>query len=329
MRRWTDLNLGSPILTRNESPTPQVGAPSYQHSSAQQLPEHQALVAIVETGSFSEAARALGVTKSCVSKQISRLEERLGVRLLQRTTRNVHLTEVGERFYQRCVHILDQIQGAEEGASHMHAVPSGRLRLAAPATFAQHVLTPLICQFLQTWPAISADLVFTTDGLDIVGDGLDLAIQFGDLPDSTLVARRLMTTRNVLCASPQYLAQHGAPTHPRELERHRCLVVRSQEPGAAWRLVADGVEHLFRPSQGPVTCNHAAGLLLAAQAGLGLTMLPDYLAETALDDKTLVPVLEAWTRLETPVWLVYPHPDLSAKTRCFIDFLVSRLELES
>jgi len=313
-------------LNLHEPPSPTPGL-SFRTPGAQQLPEHQALVAVVETGSFSEAARLLGVTKSCVSKQVGRLEERLGVRLLQRTTRRIHLTEVGERFYRSCVHILDAIQSAEVLAAEMHTSPRGTLRLASPVMFGQRFVGPAVCEFLRQHPQVNADLIYRDDAVDLVGEGMDLCIQVGELPDSSLLARRLMTSRNLVCASPAYLDRRGVPHTVAELEGHVCLVSSPTSTACEWRFHNSESEQVIK-LEARVNCNHLSGVLATTLSGLGLAMLPDYAVEEHLASGELVAVLGAWTRHETPVWLLYPHSDVSAKTRSFIDFLVDRIELE-
>jgi DNA-binding transcriptional LysR family regulator len=167
MPTWTDTHLGGAAFTHSaeEHPSRLV----HHFPSSQQLPEHQALVAVIETGSFSEAARSLGVTKSCISKQIGRLEERLGVRLLQRTTRSIHPTEAGEGFYQRCLRILAELNAAEEMAAQLHNSPIGTLRISAPVMFGHRFLDPIVYAFLKLHPRLGADLVYTNTDVDIVG----------------------------------------------------------------------------------------------------------------------------------------------------------------
>lgn len=295
-------------------------------ATSNQLPEHQAFVAVVHTSSFSEAARVLGVTKSCISKQIGRLEERLGVRLLQRSTRSLHLTEAGDAFHQRCLHILRELHAAEEMAAQLHNTPTGTLRLAAPAMFGGRFIAPITYDFLKQHPQLNVELTYTNEGVDIVGCGFDLSIHIGDLPDSTLVARRLCATRSYVCAHPRLLQEHGTPLHPRDLRNLPCLDAAAADPCLAWRFSGpDGELRLKLDAR--VGCNHLDALLEACRQGLGFAMLPDYIAQELLQRGELHAVLTSWTAAETPVWLVYPHTDLSAKARLFIDFLVARLEL--
>lgn len=278
---------------------------------------------VVERKSFSAAARCLGLTTSAVSKQVSRLEASLGTRLLNRTTRSLSLTEAGATFYGRCVRILAEISAAEEAVGQLRERPRGTLRVSAPMSFGQLHVAPAIPEFLARYPEIRIDMTLDDRFVDLVEEGFDLAIRIARLPDSTLVARKLASSRRVVCGSPSYLSQHGVPEHPRDLAGHNCLLYSYQRENE-WRFRGPRGEAKVTVL-GSFRANNGDVLRAAALAGLGLVLLPTFIVGTDLRAGTLRAVLTSYAVSEEAVYAVYPHArHLSPKIRAFVDFLAKR-----
>ncbi|MCA9562176.1 MAG: LysR family transcriptional regulator [Myxococcales bacterium] len=182
----------------------------------------EVFVEVVESGSFSKAAKRMNLSKSAVSKQVKRLEDRLSVQLLNRTTRRIHLTEVGREFYERCVSILSEAERAELAIGRFQDVPRGTLRINAPVSFGTTYLAPAIAEFLETYPDLVVDLTLNDHLVDIVKEGFDVVIRISQLSDSSMIARRLASSQAFTCATPEYLDKHGRPHHPNDLRSHRC-----------------------------------------------------------------------------------------------------------
>jgi DNA-binding transcriptional LysR family regulator len=276
-------------------------------------------VKVVEHGGFTAAARDLGVPKSTVSRQVARLEDRLGVRLLERTTRALRTTEVGQAYYERCTRILAEVVEAEGAVTEAQAEPRGRLRISAPLTFGYLFLGEVIAAFLQSHPQVRIDISLTDRRVDLIDEGFDLAIRIGQLDDSTLVARRLGWAAAVVAASPEYLSRFGRPQVPEELRQHRCL--HYEYRGFGWRFGGVSV-----PVDGPLVSNNGDLLRAAAVAGLGIIITPRFIIADELRDGRLVSILEEHLGAEgAGIWAIYPaNRHLSAKVRSFVDFAVAR-----
>lgn len=285
----------------------------------------QAFVAVVEAGSFTAAAERLDTAKSAVSRRVAALEERLGAQLLRRTTRRSFLTETGRSFYERGARILADLDEAESAVQHEHGELSGTLRVALPLSFGVRHMCKPIAAFSLRHPRIRFDLDLNDRRIDLIEEGIDLAVRIGHLEDSSLIARKLFDARSVVCASPRYLKTRGAPRSPQELADHDCLVYSNlAEPGRwAW---TDGkgkrhgvdVRSVMRASSGDFLAN-------AAAHGLGLVIQPAFLASESIRRGQLVPVLEEYTWPTSPAHAVYPATrHLSHRVRAFIDFLVER-----
>lgn len=281
---------------------------------------------VVEEGSFSSAARALKLTPSAVSKQIGRLEDRLGVRLLNRTTRQLSATEEGDAFYQRCVRILTDMEEAELAVSQRHSAPRGTLRVNCGVAFGKHQISPLIAEFLERYPEVSVEMTQTDALADLVEEGQDIAIRFGKLQDSSMVARQLTISRRAICCSPEYLKRHGEPKHPSELAAHNCLSFSTAIHLNEWVFrLADGAEFPFR-AQGNFTANNGETIHEMVQSGLGIARLAEFLVGPDVREGRLVRILEPYYRdIEVPINAVYPtRRHLSPKVRAFVDFLVEK-----
>jgi DNA-binding transcriptional LysR family regulator len=282
----------------------------------------------VEEGSFSAAARALKLTPSAVSKQVSRLEDRLGARLLNRTTRSLSLTEEGRAFQARCVQILAEIEEAETAVTELHAAPRGTLRVAAAVAFFSHQVMPLLPEFLARYPEVHFDLVMTDREVDMVDERIDVAIRFGRPRELTLIARELAVSRRVICASPAYLAQHGTPATPADLARHNCLTLSTRPEFNVWEFGERPEDHMR--VTGNVELNQADALYDACLAGIGLARVAGYLVEEDIAAGRLVPVLTEQLKESSTLYVVYPHRrHLSPKVRAFVDFLVGKFSSAS
>jgi len=280
-------------------------------------------VAVVDAGGFSAAAR-LGRSKSAVSKQVSRLEDRLGARLLNRTTRRLALTEVGRAFYERGVRILAEVEEAERAVADLHAEPRGTLRINAPMSFGIGHVAPALPAFLARHPELSVDLVLNDRLVDVIDEGFDLAIRITRLRDSSLIARRLAGFRRVVCAAPAYWKRRGRPAHPEDLAGHDCLIYTYLANPGEWPF--DGPDgRLTLQVTGRLFANNGDALRQAALEGLGVMMIPAFIVGDDLAAGRLEAVLEDWEEHDLGIWAVYPHSrHLSAKVRAFVDFLAER-----
>jgi DNA-binding transcriptional LysR family regulator len=259
-----------------------------------------------------------------VSKHVSRLESRLGVRLLNRTTRSVGLTEAGAAYRDRMKELLQDFDETEQSVAKLSTEPRGTLRIMAPTSFGSFHLARAIADFRILYPEVDADLVLTDRPADLVEEGLDLAIRVGELEDSNLVARKLAETRVVVCGAPQYLQAHGRPGHPDELRDHNCLVYTGRQLGSEWPFRIDGEVRLDRVT-GHVRSNIGDALRIAAIQGAGLVQMPTYMVGLDIAAGRLEPVLEAFEPPPRPVFATYLYRRyLSAKVRTFVNFLSER-----
>ncbi|MGM0413276.1 MAG: LysR family transcriptional regulator [Pseudomonadota bacterium] len=287
------------------------------------LEEMATFVRVVEAGSLTGAARRLEVAKSAVSRRLAELEGRLGVQLLRRTTRTLHLTDAGRAFYQRCVRILADVDEAELAVSDVHGRLAGQLRVAAPLSFGIAHLQPAVDAFMAEHPDVRFDLDLDDRQVDLMAENFDLGIRIAPLADSSLVARRLATVDHVVCASPDYLARHGAPQTPAELADHDCLTYANAPASDTWSCIdAQGREQRVAV-RSRLRANNGDLLREVALAGRGIVFQPRFIVHRALAAGTLVPVLTDcdWSRVDA--WALYPQTrHLSARVRAFVDFLV-------
>ncbi|KRB61937.1 transcriptional regulator [Rhizobium sp. Root708] len=277
---------------------------------------------VVERRSFTLAAEDTGLPRSTVTDAVKQLEARLGVRLLQRTTRHVSPTLDGEAYYQRCLSILADIEDAE--GAFAGAKPKGILRVDVHGTLARHFVLPSLPSFLATYPDIEFYMSEGDRLVDLVREGIDCVLRVGVPQDSDMVARRVAMLEEVTLASPAYLERHGMPEHPDKLDGHRMVGFRSTATGGVLPLeflVAGNIRNVTLPAT--ITVNAAESFISAARLGLGLIQVPRYHAEKDLADGTLVHVLPDFPLTETPVSLLYPrNRQLSPRVRVFIDWLV-------
>ncbi|MDB5598953.1 MAG: hypothetical protein JWN71_997 [Xanthobacteraceae bacterium] len=280
---------------------------------------------VIDAGTLSGAARMLGVSTSAVSATLTRLEKKLNARLVNRSTRRLSLTPEGAEFYARCKQITQDLQTAEENVGRAVSIPSGRLCVAMPSGLSRIWIVPRIASFVRSYPAVSLEIVCTNYVPYTIDDGLDVAVQIGELQSSSLGMRRLAVSRYVVCASPAYLAEHGVPRAPDDLARHRCMTYRRPRDGRLWdwRFKQDGVDRRMA-MKGILTANSAEALVEAAVTGIGIIQVADYYAHTMLQAGKLVEILQDYQADGHIISAVYPsqHRD-TPKTRAFLDFLVS------
>ena len=282
---------------------------------------------VVETKSFTGAAEQLGLPKSTVSRKLAQLEERLGVRLVQRTTRKLALTDIGEAYYARCARIVADIAAAEQVVTDMQATPRGRVRITAPIDLATQYLGSMISEFLAAHPDIFIELEATDRIVDLIEEGYDLAVRFGPLPESTLIARRLCTIGGVLCASPKYIAARGMPTNIEHLDEHDRVLFTPTPRVQSWPLVDDAgnVHELGRPAR--FASNNVGAVYSACVAGLGISLLSEFMVACDIHEGTLVPVLPAWKGKPTEVHAVYPaRQNLPPRLSLFIEYLQKAMD---
>ena len=294
------------------------------------LKEMAVFAQVVDSGGFSAAARHLGLTTSAVSRHVSRLEAYIGGRLLQRTTRSVSLTELGEQVHTACVRMVNTAREIHALAGSYSARPNGVVRISAPVVLGQLWLAPLLPAFLDRYPEVDVRLSLVDRNVDLIEEGIDLAIRISADLAPGLAARPLGPMRYVLVASPQYLAAHGTPATPQELPSHRCNYLGYARFGAAWTMRREGIDGpeiagIRVPSR--LTINNSAALMAVVEAGGGIGLVPDFTARAALAQGRAVRILADWTFDEPyagTVHAVYmPGPHLALKVRAMIDYLVA------
>lgn len=285
-----------------------------------------AFVAAVAHGGFTAAGQALGRDGSILSRRVTALEKRLGVRLMERTTRRLALTEAGEAFHQRMRGALHALQEIEQDTTAAAARVRGTLRIAVPATFGRMWIAPVLPAFLAAYPDLVVQTAFEDRYVDLVAESFDVAVRIGTLTDSRLVARRLAPSRRLLCASPAYLQAHGAPAQPADLAQHACLGFSRLASHPIWYL-RDGDKTTAIRIAGPLVTDDAQSLVQAAVSGSGIAMVSDWLAGPELRSGRLVPVLpDHPVENNETVYLVHPSARLvPAKTRAFADWIVGKL----
>jgi len=269
------------------------------------LAEMEALVAVVESGSFTAAAERLGANKSIVSRRVSQLEKRLGVRLLSRTTRRLSLTESGQRYYQQVTVLLADLEEVENGVMHAAGELRGRIRLAAPLSFGLKHLSPALGTFLRQHPAIELDLDLNDREVNLVEEGFDMALRIGELVDSTLVAKRIGRVRMLVCASGDYLQEYGEPRQPRDLKQHLGLQYSNVSYRSQWTF-SEGPRELFGQPQIRMRANNGDMLAAAAAAGLGIVAGPSFILADYIRRGELVQVLSEFERPGTGLHAVFP-----------------------
>jgi len=277
---------------------------------------------VVESESFTRAAEILGLPKSTVSAQVSKLESRLGVQLLQRSTRRLNLTQVGSRYYEHCARMVEVADQAITEVSEIQDRPTGVLRITAPVNYGAAILCPLAVGFLEHHPDLRIDFLLLDRPVNLIEEGIDLAFRLGPLSDSDLIARRLGPVRHHLCATSGYVERFSEPTCPRDLHSHQCLLHGLR---GTWVFEREGERktiHLV----GRLSINNLQGLKSAALAGLGIVRLPEYMCIEELRSGRFVPILADWPEPPTENHAIYPNTrHLPLKVRCFLDHVIEKL----
>lgn len=289
------------------------------------LHEIEVFIAVADAGSFAKAGARLRLSPPAVTRAISALENRLGARVFNRTTRSLTITDVGQRFLESARRVLTDLESAEKEAVGETGAPQGHLTVTASVTFGRSALAPVVCSFLAQYPRVSVSVLLLDRIANLVEEGIDLAVRIGPLPDSSLVAKRVGTVRRVLVASPGYLARRGAPLSPADLRLHSMIAFTGLMPNREWRFFdgRTGNSVSFMPR---LEINDALAAIAAAEMGDGITIALSYMVANHVREGRLVTVLDNVTPPPVPVHLVYPQNRLIApKLRAFVDFVTPRL----
>ncbi len=279
---------------------------------------------VIEAGSFTAAGRLLGMPKTTVSRRIAALEREVGIRLLQRTTRSLNLTDAGRLYYEQSSQALRTIEEANRQLAEGRAEPSGTIRISAPVGFAGHFLSAVVFDFLGLYPKTKVELGLTDDRLNLVENGIDLAFRTGILPDSTLIARKLGSTHRILCASPNYLARRGVPVVPADLVRHHCVIAGPSTANAHWLLEGPQGQETVTVS-GRFAANEMQAVIAAAIAGYGIAQIPHQAANAPILDGRLRRVLDDYTTPVGGLYVVYPSSrHLSPLVKAFVELAAER-----
>ncbi len=279
-------------------------------------------IRVVETGSFSKASAHMGITQPTATKHVAALERRLGARLLHRSTRGVTTTEVGAAYYDKCKSIARQLEDADNLAALMQSRVRGTLRISTSVAFGRRVLVPLVLRFMQQHPELQIDLSFEDRYVNLVEQGIDLALRMGRLADSSLGSRYLGVNHWVLVAAPAYLRDFGTPLAPAELAQHSALIYSTVQGDDVWHFTGPDGGALAVGVRGPLRSNNLSALLAAARAGLGLAVLPRYVAHDSIRSGAVQPLLPGWALPSQEMHAVYPSPRLvPTKVTGFVDWL--------
>ncbi|HYE36381.1 LysR family transcriptional regulator [Methylocaldum sp.] len=280
---------------------------------------------VAKAGSFASAAKELGLSRAMATKHVMQLENGLGIRLLNRTTRNLSLTEVGMVYLERCLQILDEMEEMEIAVTRLQTEPRGTLKVNATPFFGAYHLAPAIAAYMEAFPDVNVELVLQAGYIDLIEEGFDLAIHLDEMRDSSLIARKLGSSQRIVCGSPDYFKKHGVPETPDDLRKHNCLINSSLPPRDQWQFSVPGGETTVIKVTGNMEANVADALRMAAISGLGLILLPTYMVGQDIRKGRLNPVLTDYVPAPLEIHAVYPHrKHLSAKVRTFVDFLNER-----
>lgn len=282
----------------------------------------EVFVTVVEEGSFAAAADSLGISRPVVSKQVSQLEQQLGVQLLHRTTRRLRLTEAGQVFFRYAQSILANAKEAEQVVLPLQSEPKGKLKISAPESLAISLLGEALREFQQRFPQIVLEVVITGQYIDLIENGIDIALRMGDLDDSTLMARKLMPSTIHVCASPEFWKIHGKPAHPSELKDYNCLIYSQSPKSAVWHFHGEQGEGLYVRVNGNLKSDSGKLIVDAGINGQGVFIAPSYMVTDLIKSGQLETVLEAYMPTSTALYALYPYSKMvSHKVRAFIGFL--------
>lgn len=292
-----------------------------------QLASLKAFVAVAENGGFAKAARLANMATSSVTRQVDNLEENLGVQLLNRSTRSVTLTTAGETYYQQATRILDDLEEANRSVSEADGAPRGTLRVSLPVVFARLHVAPAIGQFMRAFPKVKLEVTMSDNVVNLVEDRIDVALRLGGLESSTLIARKLAPHRRIVCASPDYLGEHGEPSHPEQLSEHNCLNFVFDDGDVTWSFENDAGP-VSVSTRGTLWANNSDILREAAISGVGILLMPTWLVGDDIRAGRLKPILTDWNAghrdIDASIHAVYlPNRRGSKKVRAFVDFLAN------
>jgi len=285
------------------------------------------IIAAVETGSFTAAGERQGISKALVSKYVGEVESRLGVRLFNRSTRRLSLTEEGQRYYDQAVPLLEEFSVMVDNVTGAQSAPRGLLRVSVPQTFGEMSLSPLIPKFLEAYPDLSLDLQLSDRMIDMLEEGIDVVIRIGGVDDSSLIARHIKTLPLTLCASPEYITQQGEPLSAEDISKHTCIIDSNFRIGKQWPIVDPEGQTTSIEVSSKVAVNSPRAVKEIAMAGGGIGMIPRFIVESELQEGVLKEILPGYKTLEFGLFAIYPHRRyLSKKVRCFIDFLMDEFK---
>ena len=283
------------------------------------------VVAVVETSSFTAASERLGMSKALVSKYVGEVESKLGIRLFNRTTRQLALTDAGRRYYQQSVPLLEQYTALVDNVMGEQTKPHGLLRISAPVTFGEMKLSPLLPKFLTLYPDLKIELVLANGAVDMLEEGIDVRLRIGGVDDSNMIARHLNTFPLILCASPAYIQRQGLPKTPQEVTEHSCIIDSNFRIGKQWPIISPQGQSYTIDVQSTVAVNSPQAVREIAIAGGGIAMAPGFIVEDAINDGRLISILPDYTMLEFGLYAIYPHRKYVAKkVRCFLDFALEQ-----
>lgn len=288
------------------------------------------VVAVVETNSFTAASERLGISKALVSKYVGEVENQLGIRLFNRTTRQLALTDSGRRYYEEAIILLEQFSAMVDNVTGEQTAPRGLLRISAPVTFGEMRLAPLLPKFIALYPDLTIELVLTNGAIDMLEEGIDVRLRIGGVDDSNMIARHLTNFPLVLSASPNYAQENGLPTTPEQLGEHHCIIDSNFRIGKQWPFISPKGQAETINVQSGVAVNSPQAVREVAIADGGIAMTPNFIVEDALADGRLLRVLPEYTTLEFGLFAIYPHRKYVAKkVRCFIDFVLDQFSKQS
>lgn len=280
-------------------------------------------VQVIESGSFSQAANQLGHAVSHISKAITKLEKRLGARLINRTTRSLSLTDVGQVYFEKAKQIVSDAYEAEQSITQLQDSPTGRLKISLPNSFGQSHMQPVIRDYLLQYPQVKMQVDFSSRLVDVIGEGFDVCVRMGQPKTSNLISRNLLDFEFITVATPDYFAQHGQPKHPHDLKTHLAIKYMYNQVPITWEYRNDQNETIHVEVENLVECNNLPMQKTLVMAGLGIARLPSFVCETELQSGELIRVLDDYEMPPQSAYLVYPHRlHLSAKVRAFVDLSV-------
>ncbi len=283
------------------------------------------VVAVVETSSFTAASERLGISKALVSKYVGEVESKLGIRLFNRTTRQLALTDAGRRYYQQSVTLLEQYTALVDNVTGEQTKPRGLLRISAPVTFGEMILSPLLPKFLALYPDLQVELVLTNSAVDMLEEAIDVRLRIGGVDDSNMIARHLKTFPLVLCASQTYIQQHGLPKTPLDIIEHQCIIDSNFRIGKQWPFISPKGQAVTVDVKSAISVNSPQAVREVAIADGGIAMCPEFIVEDAIIEGKLTSILPEYTTLEFGLYAIYPHRKYVAKkVRCFIDYALEQ-----